>query len=104
MKVAICTVDVYAIIISISYFRDLDLEELWMSFGMGTHFHHILVHVIVNSLEAEKSKTMMFQAISRCDTVSSKGILHALHQLLLLLSLVTSASSPRSQNILIHSV
>ena len=40
MKVAICTVDSDMVIISVSHFHDLYIEELWMSFGMGNHIHH----------------------------------------------------------------
>jgi hypothetical protein len=72
MKIAIHTVDSDVVIISVGHFHDLHIEELWISFGVGNHFHHIPVRAITNSLQAKNSKAMMiFHAIGGCDSVSS---------------------------------
>jgi hypothetical protein len=72
MKAAIHTIFSDEVIISVSHFHDLRIEEFWISFGVGNHFRHIPIHALANSLQAEKSKAiLMFHAISGCDMVSS---------------------------------
>ena len=56
MKVAIHTIDIDVVIISVGHFHDFHIEKLWISFGVGNHNCHIPVHSIANSLLAEKSK------------------------------------------------
>ncbi len=71
-KVAIRTVDTDVVVLSVAHFSALELDELLISFGMGTHFRHIPVHTIVTKLGPMKLKClMMFHAITGCDTVSS---------------------------------
>ena len=68
-KVVIRTVDTDVVVLAIGHFLALRLDELWVSFGVGTHFRQIAIHEIVKSVN-EKA-LMFFHAISGCDTVSS---------------------------------
>ena len=57
------------VVLAIGHFPPLRLDELWVSFGVGTHFRQIAIHEIVTSVN-EKA-LMLFHAVSGCDTVSS---------------------------------
>ena len=58
------------IIISVGHFYDLQIEELWISFGFGNHYSQI--PAVANSLLADNAKALvMFNVISGCDTVPS---------------------------------
>ena len=63
------TVDTDVVVLAIGHFLALRLDELWVSFGVGTHFRQIAIHEIVKNVK-EKA-LMLFHAISVCDTVSS---------------------------------
>ena len=68
-KVVIRTVDTGVVVLAIRPFPALRLDELWVSFGVSTHFRQIAIHEIVKNVN-EKALTL-FYAISGCDTVSS---------------------------------
>ena len=68
-KVIIRKVDTGVVVLAIGHFLALRLDELWVSFGVGTHFRQIAIHEIVKNVN-EKA-LMLFHAISGCDTVSS---------------------------------
>ena len=68
-KVIIRTVDTDVVVLAIGHFLALRLDELWVSFAVGTHFRQIAIHEIVKNIN-EKA-LMLFHANSRCDTVSS---------------------------------
>ena len=68
-KVRIRKVDTDVVVRAIGHFPALRLDELWFSFGVGTHFRQIAIHEIVKNVN-EKA-LMLFHAISGCDTVSS---------------------------------
>ena len=68
-KVVIRTVDRDVVALAIEHFPALRLDELWVSFGVGTHFRQIAIHEIVKNVN---ERAMMFlHAINGCDTVSS---------------------------------
>ncbi len=62
-KVAIRTVDTDVVVLSVAHFSALELDELWISFDMGTHFRHIPVHTIVTKLGPMKSKGLVMQSL-----------------------------------------
>ena len=68
-KVVIRTVDTYVVALAIEHFPALRLDELWITFGVGTHFRQIAIHEIVKNVN-EKAM-IFFHAINACDTVSS---------------------------------
>ena len=68
-KVIIRTIDTDVVVLAIGHFLALRLDELWVSFGVGTHFRHIAIHEIVKNVN--EKVLMFFHAISGYDTVSS---------------------------------
>ena len=68
-KVVIRTVGTDVVVFAIGHFLALRLDELWVSFGVGTHFRQIAIHGIVKNVN-EKA-LMFFHAISGCDNLSS---------------------------------
>ena len=68
-KLVIRTVDTDVVVLAIWYFPALRLDELWVRFGVGTHFRQIAIQEIVKNVN-EKTQ-MLFNAVSGCDTVSS---------------------------------
>ena len=68
-KEIIRTVDTDVVALEIEHFPALRLDELWVRFGVGTHFRQIAIHEIVQNVN---EKAMMFlHAINGCETVSS---------------------------------
>ena len=61
------TVDTDVVVLAIGHFLVLRLDELCVSFGVGTHFRQIAIHEIVQNFN-EKA-LMFFHAISGCDTI-----------------------------------
>ena len=70
-KVVIRTVDTDVVALATEYFPALRLDELWVSFGVSTHFRQIAIHEIVKNVNEKAMKAMMFlHATNWCDTVS----------------------------------
>ena len=67
-KVIIRTVDTDVVVLAIGHFLALRLDELWVRFGVGTHFRQITLHVIVKNVD--EKLLMFFHAVNGCDTVS----------------------------------
>ena len=63
------TIDRDVVVFAIGHFLALRLDELWVSFGVGTHFRQIAIHEIVKNVN--EKVLMFFHAASGCDTVSS---------------------------------
>ena len=73
-NLAIMTVATDVVVIAVAYIHRLPIEELWITFGTGKHYHSIPAHVLASALGAEKSRGSLFwYAFSGCDTVSSFG-------------------------------
>ncbi|MES9881863.1 MAG: hypothetical protein ABW185_13375 [Sedimenticola sp.] len=71
-KVLVRTVDSDVVVIGISMFQHLRLEELWIDFGTGKSHRHIPVHTIVQNLGPEKCCALpLFHSYTGCDTTSS---------------------------------
>ena len=70
-KVLIRTVDTDVVILAIAYARKLELQELWIAFGVGNHFRYLPITKITTSLTQQQCEALpFFHAVTRCDTVS----------------------------------
>ena len=49
-KVLIKTVDTDVVVLVIAYARKLELQELWIAFGVRNHFRYLPIHKITTSL------------------------------------------------------
>ena len=49
-KLEIRTVDTYVVVLAIGHFPALRLDELWVRFGVGTHFRQIAIQEIVKNV------------------------------------------------------
>ena len=56
-KVVIRTIDTDVFVFAIGHFLALRLDELWVSFGLGTHLRQITIHEIVKNVN---EKILMF--------------------------------------------
>ena len=70
-RIAIRTVDTDVVVLAVAHFQYLDIEELWINFGVGKHHRMIPAHAISNFLNEKAIALMMFHALTGCDTVSS---------------------------------
>ena len=72
LKVMIITVDSDVVVLAVSLFQELDLEELWVKYGVGDCTRYVPAHDISSSLGPFKSCTLpLFHALTGCDTVSA---------------------------------
>ena len=70
-RVMICTVDTDVVVIALAMFDRLDLDELWISYGVGKHLRYLPIHTMHANLGPEKSKAiLMFHPMTGCDQVS----------------------------------
>ncbi len=70
-KIIIRTVDTDVVIIAISFFHMLSVEELWIAFGTGSKLRYLPAHKYAVYLGEEKARSLLFlHAFSGCDTVS----------------------------------
>ena len=68
----LCTVDSDIVILAVALASKLDVQELWVAFGMGKNFRYIPAHEIASSFGPDKSQALpVFHAYTGCDTVSS---------------------------------
>lgn len=71
------TVDTDVVVIAISFFAQLRLSELWISFGVGKYLRYLPIHRISREIGQDKSKALLaFHAFTGCDqtsTFASKG-------------------------------
>ena len=70
-KVLIRTTDTDVVVLAISVVQQVDVEELWIWFGVGKHQRFIPAHEIARNLGPLKSKCLtFFHAYTGCDNVS----------------------------------
>jgi len=70
-SIAIKTVDTDIVVLGVSLFTSLNLDELWITFGTGKNLRHIPAHELCRTLGPDKSKALpMFHSFTGCDTVS----------------------------------
>ena len=71
-NIMIVTVDSDVVVLAVHLFVKLNLEYLWVKFGVGKHIKFIAVHEIVSALTPQYcSGILFFHAFTGCDTVSS---------------------------------
>ena len=71
-KVMIRTVDTDIVVLCVSSVTKLDVEELWISFGMGKHLRYIPAHAIAMSLSPSMCTGLpFFHVVTGCNTVSA---------------------------------
>ena len=64
-KVLIRTVDTDVVILAIAYARKLELQELWIAFGVGNHFRYLPIHKITTSLTQQQCEALPFFMLSQ---------------------------------------
>ena len=70
-NVLIRAVDTDVVAISINFFGQLGLFEIWLAIGTGNHLRYIEIHKITEALGPEKSKCLpLFHAFTGCDKAS----------------------------------
>ena len=71
-SIAIRTVDTDVVVLAISFFKDLLVDELWIHFGVGKNVRLIPAHELSSILGPDKCKALpVFHSFTGCDTVSS---------------------------------
>ena len=71
-KAMVRTVDSDVIVIGISKFEHLGLQELWIDFGTGKAHRYIPVHTICQNLGPDRCCALpLFHSFTGCDTTSS---------------------------------
>ena len=71
-KLCVRTVDTDVVVIAIAMFNQINPDELWLAFGVGSNFHYIPVHEVVSGMDPSVVLPV-FHAFTGCDTVSSFG-------------------------------
>ena len=60
-KVLNCrTVDTDVVVLAIAYAKQLELQELWITFGVGNHFRYLPIHKITTSLTQQQCEALLF--------------------------------------------
>lgn len=71
-NITIRTVDTDVLVLAVSIIPKIDVQELWVEFGVGKNTRFILAHDIAMSFELQNSKALsMFHVFTGCDKVSS---------------------------------
>ena len=71
-KLSLKTVDTYVVVIAISVFHKLDLEELWVEFGTGVNLEWLPIHKYAENLGESICQVMsVWFAFTGCDTISA---------------------------------
>ena len=70
-KIRIRTVDTDVVMLAIVFAKKLEVEELWVAFGVGKHLRYLPIHKIAGSLTTQQCEGLpVFHALTGCDTVS----------------------------------
>ena len=64
-KVLIRKVDTDVVVLAIPYAKQLELQELWIAFGVGNHFRYLPIHKITTSLTQQQCEALPFFMLSR---------------------------------------
>lgn len=71
MKILIRTVDTDMVILAIAFAKKLEVEELWVAFGVRKHLHYLLIYKIASCLTTQQCEGLpFFHALTGCDMVS----------------------------------
>ena len=70
-KILIRTANTDVVVLAVAFLQKLDVEELWVAFGVGKHLRYLSIHKIASSLNTEQCEGLpFFHALTGCDTVS----------------------------------
>ena len=70
-RLLIRTVDTDVVVLAIANFVKLEIDELWVEYGLGKHLRYIPAHIIALNLGVQKSQALPgFHSFTGCDTVS----------------------------------
>ena len=73
-RVSIRTVDTDVVVLAVASAQWLDIDELWIAFGVGKNFRFFAAHEIAKTLGPDQCIALpMFHAFTGCDTVSFFG-------------------------------
>jgi len=62
--------DTDVVILAIAFAKKLEVEELWVAFGIGKYLPYLPIHKIASSLTTQKCEGLPFlHALTGCDTV-----------------------------------
>ena len=71
-KVMIIANDADVVVIALSIFHSIDVDELWIEYGTGTSRRWLPIHTYAMSLGEELCRALLFWFVfTGCDTVSS---------------------------------
>ena len=71
-KIMIRTVDTDVVVLAIANATQINVDELWIAFGVGKHYRYIPIHVSANELGQRFCSALpSFHALTGCDTVSA---------------------------------
>lgn len=70
-KIMIRTVDTDVVVLAVTYVAKLNVQELWIAFGVGKNLKYLPAHSMARNLTTEQCESLpFFHAITGCDTVS----------------------------------
>lgn len=70
-KILLRTVDTDVVVLAAAFFRELQVEELWIAYGVGKHLRYLSIHAIAASFTRQQCEGLpFFHALTGCDTVS----------------------------------
>lgn len=73
-KVSVRTVDTDVLVLAVTAAQRLNIDELWVAFGVGKSFRHLAAHEMARALGPDKCIALpMFHAFTGCDNVSFFG-------------------------------
>ena len=64
-KVLIRKVDTDVVVLAIPYAKQLELQELWIAFGVGNHIRYLPIHKITTSLTQQQCEALPFFMLSQ---------------------------------------
>ena len=63
----------HAASVVISTFNKINLDDLWLAFGIGSNFKYIPIHEVVANIDPRICATLpMFHAFIKCNIVSAR--------------------------------
>ena len=71
-KIMLWTVDTDVVVLSTAIFKNLAIDEMWISFGMGKSWRYIPIQELVTILGPDRAKGLpVFHALTGCGQTSS---------------------------------
>lgn len=65
--IVVCSVDTDVVVLAVAAQTISVDAELWLAFGTGIRFHYLAAHELAISLGPDKSRVLMFHALTICD-------------------------------------